>query len=170
MNITLSLTIPPKATSTEIAKSLRQYADMFEGADTTEMDTRKNPYSEEDDETEVVTPVKASSKKGGKKAASFDDDEDDTGTTAAASAIEDDEDEDDGFMEAPKKTAAVTKGKTKTKKITIEDVNDACKKFGKANGRPNVLKVLKKQFKVESVTELEPTQYAAVIEAMSVED
>lgn len=71
----------------------------------------------------------------------------------------------DDVEEAPaKKTAASTK---KTK-LTEKDVNTVALKHAKENGRPETLKILKAKFKVGSITELKPEQYAKAIEALKV--
>jgi hypothetical protein len=60
----------------------------------------------------------------------------------------------------------------KAKKLTIDDVNDACmarsRQIGGKEGRIEVLAILKKKFKTTSVTDLEPEQYADVIKVMKV--
>lgn len=114
--------------------------------------TDKNEISDEDeddakdeetDEDDDFAPKKAS-----KKGSSFDEDDADA-------------------EEAPP-------AKTKKKKLTVNDVNDACKKraasVGGKAGRDEVLKILKKKFKVESVADLEPEQYADAIEAVAVDE
>ncbi len=97
----------------------------------------------EDDETEDAPPVK---------------------TKAKAAPVEDEDDGGD-FMAAPKT-------KAKAKKLTVDDVNDACKakaaSIGGAEGRKEVLSILKKKFKTQSVSELQPEQYAEAIAAMEV--
>jgi len=112
-----------------------------------------------------------------KKAAPVATDEDDTD-------VEADEDED---FAPPKKTAAKKAAasfdededdappvkKTKKAKVTVEDVNDAAKaraKAGGKNGRAEVLKILKKGWKTESISEIDPEDYEAVLEALTVED
>lgn len=106
--------------------------------------------TETDEEEELIAPVNKTATK--KAAASFDDEE-----------VHSDDDEE----EAP-----VAK-KTKAKKVTLDDVNDACKaraaSVGGKEGRSEVLTILKKKFKTTSVSELKPEQYAAVIAAMEVE-
>lgn len=67
--------------------------------------------------------------------------------------------EEDEEEEAPKSS--------KQKKLTIDDVNDACMKRSGRTNRAEVLGILKTKFKVKSVTDLEPEQYAAVVKAMS---
>lgn len=62
---------------------------------------------------------------------------------------------------APKKTAA------KAKKLTEKDVNAAALAFSKAKGRPAAMKVLAK-YKVKSILELKPEQYAKVIADLKV--
>lgn len=115
--------------------------------DEDEADLKKDAAADEDDGDFVAT------KKASKKAKSFDDDEE--GETESTN----DEEE----FEAPTKKRA--------KKLTVDDVNDACKERatdeggGKA-GRMAVLGILKKKFKVQSVTDLDEKQYAAVISAM----
>ncbi len=116
-------------------------------------------------ETEAVEPEEseeeaeedfAPKKKAGKKKAAFDEDE-------GAEESEEEESEEDEEEAAPKK-----KGKAaKAKKLTTDDLNDACKARvarlietgnGKVTGkmaRDNVLKLLKKNFGVETVSEID---------------
>lgn len=125
------------------------------------------PLNGEDDDLEKpakTTKAARAPAKSKKAAASFDDEEE----TQAAPVVEE-ESEDDGdldFSTPPAKTAKATK----EKKYTSAEVNDACKaraiKIGGKAGRAEVLAILKKKFKTESVTELKPEQYAAVIAAM----
>lgn len=78
-------------------------------------------------------------------------------------------DEDEGFddieeeeiEEAPKKTA-----KAKTAKVTEKDVNAAALAHAKANTRPKTLALLKKHFKVGSISELKPDQYAKAVQVL----
>ena len=116
------------------------------------------PTETVDDDEDFAPPKKAA--KGKKAAPAFDDDEE---TTAAA--VEAAEDDDEDFTAPPKKAA-------KPKKITIDQVNDACKaramETGGKEGRAEVLAILKKKFKTTSVAELKPEQYPAVIAAMEV--
>lgn len=86
---------------------------------------------------------------------------------------EDEEDEDEAIEEDDEDSdeeekPAVKKGKVK--KLTANDVNDACKSLassiGGKKGREKVLSILKKKFKTESVSELKPEQYAKCIAAM----
>lgn len=57
--------------------------------------------------------------------------------------------------------------KGKKLKLTLDDVNKACKTAAKNTSRAAVLKLLKKKFQVASVSDLEPAQYKAVIAALS---
>lgn len=100
----------------------------------------------EDDEADEK-PAKATK---GKKAASFD---------------EDDEDADADEDEAEEKPAKAAKGK-KAAKLTIDDVNDACKERCGRTNRAEVLSLLKKNFKVKSVTDLEPADYEKCIKLL----
>lgn len=105
----------------------------------------------DDDDEELVTPKKKSAKK------SFEDDEDEEVET-------EDADDDEDAEEPPKK-------KSKAKKLTSDDCNAAAKTLAKAiggkAGREKVLKIMKKQFSTESVSELEPAQYADFVAAMN---
>lgn len=126
----------------------------------------------------ITTPVKNATK----KAAPVEDEEAEEQETedeefaapkkkaatkkAAAKSFDEDEESEDEEQEAP-----VTKNK-KTKAVTHDDVNDACKAraadTGGKEGRTEVLTILKKKFKVTSVSELKPEQYQSVIEAMAI--
>lgn len=117
------------------------------------------PEAEEEEEF-AAKPPKA---KASAKAAGFDDDADD----APAAPAEPEEEEED-FTTPPAKTAKPPKAK----KVTLDDVNDACKakakSIGGKAGREKVLVVLTKHFKTESVSELKPEQWAKCIELMAV--
>ncbi len=72
---------------------------------------------------------------------------------------------DDDFMSEPEPKP------TKAKKITVAEVNEACKaraKAGGKNGRAEVLKILKKNFKTESISALKENQYAKALEVLAV--
>lgn len=86
-----------------------------------------------------------------------------------ASSFSDDSDEDDTDEKSEIEAASMKGKRGRPKKITIDDVNDACKTRAEETSRKEVLKILKGQFDVTSVTDLEPKQYAEVIEAMQVE-
>lgn len=136
---------------------------------------------EDDDEEEVVPAPKAVKKSKAPPAPkSFDEDdadeeetveaaesEDDEDEEAAAPAVsDDDDDEDEGFTEpAPK----AKKGAKAAKKLTMDDVNDACKERARGEGgRDAVLKILQKKFKTKTVRSLKPEQFQSCIEAMKV--
>jgi hypothetical protein len=146
------------ALTTQIDR-LEKLAPLLKGK--TEPDAAAPEETDEDEDDDFAA------KKGKeKKAKSFDEDEEKTEAVDDEETDDTDEDEDDDEDEKP-----VKKGKTaKAKKITADDVNDACKKHAKENGREATLKVLKKKFKVESVTELKPEQYEEVIKAVAVEE
>lgn len=118
-------------------------------------------------------PAKSTAKPAAKAAAAAD--EDDDFKTDSGGADPDGFDDDagatqDGFTEEPEKKAAPkAKGSNgKAKKLTLDDVNDACKAHAAANGRPATLELLQKKFKTQSVTALKPEQFEACISAMSV--
>ncbi len=122
------------------------------------------PESESDDEDENDDEEEdedfGSKKTKGKKAASSFDDDEESEEEEEEEEEEEDEDEEEEEDEKPAK---------KAKKLTIDDVNDACKARAKGagkKGRDEVLSILKKKFKVASVTELKPEQYAKAIAAM----
>ena len=94
----------------------------------------------DDEEAEEIAPTKKASKKA---AASFED-----------------ADEEETFDEAPKKASA-------KKKLTVEDVNAACKARAARTDFKSTKALLKKMFKIDSVQDLKPEQYATVIAAMS---
>lgn len=130
--------------------------------------------SDDDDEDFAAKPVKTAKKK-----AAFDDDDDEAEKESEDEddANADDESEagaDDEGEEEPPVPPTKTKAKpAKTKKLSVDDVNDACKaraRAGGKNGRLEVLAILKKKFKTESVSELEPEQWQACIDAMKVEE
>lgn len=102
-----------------------------------------------DEDDDFAKPVRKAAKK---TASSFDDD---------------DTEEEEEKEEKPVKKAA------KAPKVTLDDVNDACREKcvalgGGKKAREQVVAILKKKFKAEggTVTELKPEQYAAVVEAM----
>ena len=107
-------------------------------------------FNDDEDEEQTVTHRRTEE--------SFDSD--DEGNKQEASA---DEDEDTDFTAKPET-------KKKAKKLTVDDVNDACKAraavTGGKEGRKEVLGILKKKFKVESVSDLKEDAYAACIAAM----
>jgi hypothetical protein len=71
------------------------------------------------------------------------------------------DDEEMDFEEKPK-------AKTKAPKLTEKDVNAAAIKHAKANGRDKTLALLSKKFKVKSILELKPDQYADAVAALAV--
>lgn len=113
----------------------------FEEEDDADSDDSEDAEEEEDD-----IPVKASKKKAGKSAAFEDDDS------------EDDAEEEDE-KPAPKKGRA--------KKVTLDNVNDACMERAEQTSRKEVLALLQKNFDIEkSVTELEESDYADVVKLL----
>lgn len=116
------------------------------------------------DEDDDFTPKKAVAK--AKKAiAKFEEEDEDE--SDGEEVEEDAEEEDEDF-----KTPPPASKKAKAKKVTVDDVNDACKAraaaTGGKEGRNEVLAILKKKFKTTSVSDLKPEQYAQAIEAMTV--
>lgn len=176
----VSVMVKPGATNAEIASALRWRANLIDGMDpktacsveaiaTPAVSGKKSaaktaPAAEPEVDADEdfggeaqAAPAKKFTKKSApaKQAASFDDEDE-------APEVEETASDDDGdFMEAaPAK-------ETKKKKLTVNDVNDACKAKAQATDRKTVLGILKKQFGVTSVTELDSKQYADVIKAMA---
>lgn len=75
----------------------------------------------------------------------------------------DEEIEDEDDKPAPK---AKAKAPAKAAKLTEKDVNAAAIAHAKKNGRKATLTVLLKKFKVKSILELKPDQYASAIAAL----
>lgn len=178
----LTITVKDGATNKDIANQLRWQAGLIEGMSPKDAASRKNTdttettgddFGDGGDFTDADTaPATKKSARGAKKqaAAASDDfaDESDFGTDAA----EETTDANDDFADEEAKPAKTAKGKKGgAKKVTIDDVNDACKTKAAAlgaDGRKKVLNALKKNFGVVSVTELKEDQYADVIKKMAV--
>lgn len=90
-------------------------------------------------------------------------DEDDLASEPANAAYDELSFDEETEEEAPK--AKKTKAAPAPK---IGDVNDAAKAHAKKNGREKTLAILTKKFKVKSVSELKPEQYAEVIKALAI--
>lgn len=163
----------------DLAGKLRAFADNLDGtpagadgkvtksAKTTKSapgtDTREatEPTDDSDDFAQAAAKTK-STKAAKAAAASFEDGDDEPAELETETETAEDEGD---FMEA---APAKTKGKAAAKKLTVNDVNDACKAKAQATDRKTVLGILKKKFNVASVTELKADQYADVVKAMAV--
>lgn len=163
----ITLTFKEGSTNLDIAAALRYQANLIDG--TKNLATPAEPLTVDEDAEETPAPKKrgrpAAAAAPVKKAApaSFDEDEDEE--TPAVEAEESFEDEDFEETPAPKKA--------KTAKVTIDDVNDACKAFARENGggkdgREATLKILKKHFKVTSISDLAVEDYPKVLKALAV--
>ena len=184
MEITFSFT--EGVTRHEIANKLRLQAGLFDGSIATQ-----TTLTDEDQEI-LARPIKTGLKR---QAAAVVEDEfedeisepetsDDVVYDDPADMLEDmstevedtlDESFDDEEIEAApvKKKAAAAPAKVQSKgkkKITIDDVNDACRKLalkiGGKPGREKVLGILQKKFKTKTVSALKPEQYADVLAAL----
>lgn len=123
-----------------------------------EFEDEKEEAEAEDQDDEDFTAAAPAKKKGKKeKAKSFDDDEE----TEEVVAEEEWEAEED--VPSSLKKTGETKVKTKAKKITLDDCNDAAKalasSIGGKPGREKVLALMKKHFGTQSVSELDDDQY-----------
>lgn len=136
-------------------------------ADDGDGDDEESVEADDDDEDFTAKPAKTVKKKAA--AADFDDeDEDEEAAVEEDEAVETEEEE--LPPPPPKKLAA----KGKAKKISVNDVNEACKRRaaagGSENGRKEVLAILRKKFKTESVSALSEGQYQACIDAMVIDE
>jgi len=158
----LELVITAGADSKEWLAKLEKQIDRLErlrGAKDEPAPAVESDDAEDEDEDEA--PKAKAKSKPKKVAEAFDDDEDEPA-------------EDDGEDEAGEEDedeAPTAKAKSKPKKLTPDDCNDAAKALAKAiggkPGRDAVLKLMKKQFRTVSVSELKPEQYADFIAAMA---
>lgn len=169
-NMKLEIAVLAGAESKQFLVDLTKQIDRLEAAlkgapaaksapakNTAPVDADEEVETSEDDED--FAPKKAA--KGKKAAAAFDDEEETEAEEAAS-------DDDEGFMEA----APAKKAAPKAKKLTVDDINDACKAraaaTGGKEGRAEVLALLKKHFKTTSVSEVKPEDYAKLIKVMAV--
>lgn len=146
----------------DIAAQLRMQANLFDGMSGKEASrTAKTANSEHLDPEETDSDTDGENDDF-KKAASS------TKSKKSAKAFEESAENEPEGGEEDFKTPA--KGKAaKAKKLTIDDVNDACVAHAKGvgkGGRDAVLAILKKKFNVITVTELKPDQYEKAIVAL----
>lgn len=173
------------ADATALVNRFEKLVEKSNGTKGTSKSKAVEAESEEDDsedfeeETSKKSAAKSSKKKV-QKAKDFDDDDDSEDDDSDSAG--DEEDSDDAEPEASEEDSdddaesEPVKKKGKAKKLTSEDVNAACKERVKReiedNGssakdaRAVVSGILKKKFKVSSVTDLDEDQFAAVIKAM----
>lgn len=161
----LTLTFTEGSTNLDIAARLRFQAGLFEGLEPKVASSRANTDTPAE---ETPAPKKTKAKTAAKvKAApaSFDEDEETTEVEEPAAEEGFDEESFEDETPAPKKTKAA--------KLTLDNINDACKAFARENGggkdgREAVLKILKKNFKVTSISELDVEDYPKVLKALAV--
>lgn len=143
-----------KAFLATLTKQIDRLEALTAGVGATSTKTKKSaaPVDEDEeytdadtDEEEAIAPRKKAAKKA---AATFEDEDEET---------EEDMDE-----------APVKKKSAKAPKLSLDDVNDACKAYAGEHSVKETRAILKKKFKVDSVNELESTQFAAVIAALAV--
>lgn len=163
----LTLTFKEGSTNLDIAAALRYHANLIDG--TKNLAAPAEPLTADEDAEETPAPKKTKAKTAAKAkpaaAASFEEDEE---TEVEEPATEESFEDEESFDEtpAPKKAKAAAK-------ITIDTINDACKAFARENGggkdgREAVLKILKKSFKVTSISELDVEDYPKVLKALAV--
>lgn len=150
-----------------IGTSLKRIGMVLETGATVEA---KRSANADDDEKPAKRPTARAAKPAVEPEAEIETDDDDADFVTASAkkpaksaAASFDEEGDDVEVEEPpaKKPAA--------KKITLDDVNDACKARAAGGKREEVLGILQKKFKVTSVTALKdaPDKWPQVIKAMS---
>jgi hypothetical protein len=107
------------------------------------------------------------SKRGKKSSKSFDDEgegeetEDESENEETEDESENEETEDESEAE---ETEAKPAKNAKAKKLTADDVNDACKELVGRTNRATVIGILRK-FRVKTVSDLDPSDYEAAIKA-----
>lgn len=129
---------------------------------------KENPADdadEGDDEDGDEKPAKKG-KKSKDEDESEDEDESDDEDETEDSDEDESEDEDEDESEDEDEDEEDEKPKKKSK-LTIDDVNDACKKRAARSSVAETLSLLKKNFKVKSVSKLKPEQYAQAIKVLS---
>jgi hypothetical protein len=145
------------ANRVELVEKLRAFADNLDGAPA-------------ETNGKVVTTKKPTTTKSATAPVDEEVDDDFKSEGPADGGFEDDggfEEEQQPPAKTAKPAAAAKTGKAaKPKKITLDDVNDACKAHAQANGRPATLDVLQKNFKTQSVTALKAEQYEKCIALM----
>lgn len=165
MEMRVSFSFPEGTPPDQIARKLRFHAGLLEGL------PPKTAASSKNTDAETTTATKTKTRRAAPAVdETFDaDDTDETTDTQEEFDLESADDVEASFSgddDTDDEPAPVKKKKAKT--ITSAQVNDACKALAKAKGRPYVLKVLKKYFKTESVSELKPEQYAKALEVLAV--
>ncbi len=167
MDVQLSFKFSEDTTRAAIAQELRKQAALFETGGTTR-ETTNNDEAPSDFEP---INLKAKKPKATAKAASFDDEQEATEIEAEETQSDDTEDFKTQTSKTKSKVSTQPAKKVAAKKLTVDDVNDACKakaaSIGGKAGREQVLTILKKKFKTTSVTELEPEQFEAAIAAIA---
>lgn len=176
----------------ELTKQIDRMEKLTKGGKCTVSETKSEETDEDtdfgdngntDDFEENAEPAKRGRPK--KAAASFDDEDGGDEEELAASAPTkrgrpkkeaasfDDENETDDEETDEISTASLKKGKPK--KITLDDLNDAAKERVKSlieNGstskeaRNKVVLLLQRKFKTDTLTEIEPADYAKAIEVL----
>lgn len=177
------------ANRVELAKQLRAFAANLDGAPAAK--SGKVQAADDEDETEVdddsddEEESKPAKKKAGKKVTkkkvvddndeddSDDDDSDDDDNAETEDDDDDDADEDTDSDDSDDEDEKPAKKKAPAKKakVTIKDVNAACKAYAKSLGKTGFEKtqaLLKKKFKVSSISDLKPEHYATAVKLLAV--
>jgi hypothetical protein len=163
MEMRISFSFPEGTGPQAIAAKLRFQAGLIEGMEPKAASSRKNTDGKAPYRKAAAAPVEAeesleTASEGLDDQESFDLGSDEGVEETLEETLDD---------AAAKKAAAAPK----LKKVTIAEVNDACKaraKAGGKKGREQVLAILKKHFKTESVSEIKPELYGEVLQAMAV--
>ncbi len=158
---------------TNLTKQVDRLEELVGKLDTTGVGEATEALAEdlEDDDDDEEAPPKKNKKKhievdedDDEDETDDSDDEKDSDESEEDSESQDEDDEESEEDEAPKSK------KGKVKKMTADDCQDAAKglaaSIGGADGRAKVKELLKKKFKVTSVSDLKPEQYAKFVEVM----
>lgn len=169
---TLTFQFSSGATPTDMAAHLRFQAGLLEGMEPKVASSVKNTSAEVEAEEPAPKAKRGRPAKETKVAAaeSFDEDEE---TEVEETETEEESFEEESFEDEEAEEEAPAPKKAKAKKVTLDDVNDACKAFARANGggkegRDMVLKLLKKNFKTTSISELAVEDYAKALKLLAV--
>lgn len=166
----ISFEIKDGSTGKDIAAHLRFQAGLFEGMEPKVASSRANTDAEaiaDVDETPAPKAKRGRPAKAAAPAASFEEDEETEAVETEAGEAEESFEDEESFEETP------APKKAKAARLTLDNINDLCKAFarehgGGKEGREAVLKILKKSFKVTSISELDAEDYPKVAKLLSV--
>lgn len=138
----LEITLQLSDSCKELLESCTRLVERFEALQEPKQSQAAKPDDQVCEEEELIAPV---TKTETKKVDSFNEEED-----------------------TPEEVSPPSKEKkAKTRKVTVDDVNDACKARARLHSRDAVLEILQKNFNTKTISSLNPDQYALCVELMS---